>query len=82
MGNSYKYFFEGFLTEFPPKEKQRLVVLREIYNQLKVNHAYNEQELNQMLKGYYEDYVLIRRYLIEYGFLDRKADGSHYWVKK
>ena len=30
----------------------------------------------------YEDYVHIRRYLIEYGFLDRKADGSAYWVKK
>ncbi len=80
-----QYFPEGtdkYLKKFPPKEKQRLVVLREIAKQLKVDHVYNEQELNQTLKGFYEDYVLIRRYLIEYGFLDRKPDGSQYWLKK
>ena len=77
-----KYFFDGFLTKFPPKEKQRLVVLREIYKKLNINHIYNERELNETLKSYCDDYVLIRRYLIEYGFLDRKADGSNYWVRK
>jgi hypothetical protein len=29
----------------------------------------------------YDDYVTVRRYLIEYGFLDRKDDGSQYWLK-
>lgn len=77
-----KYFSDGLLTKFPSKEKQRLIVLREIFQQLKVDHVYDEKELNHELKGYFEDYVLIRRYLIEYGFLDRKADGSQYWVKK
>ena len=77
-----KYFSEGFLTTFPQKEKQRLVILREISNHLQVDYNYDEQELNQFLKGFYEDYVLIRRYLVEYGFLDRKSDGSSYWVKK
>ena len=28
-----------------------------------------------------EDYVTVRRNLIEYGFLDRTADGRTYWVK-
>jgi hypothetical protein len=80
-----KYFPEGTnkrLTKFPPKEKQRLVILREITKQLKPGHMYTEQELNQMLKAIYEDHVMIRRYLIEYGFLDRKPDGSQYWLKK
>ncbi|RDU38849.1 transcriptional regulator [Neobacillus piezotolerans] len=77
-----KYFSDGLLTKFPQKEKQRLVVLREISNQLKRDYTYDEQELNQILKGIYEDYVLIRRYLVEYGFLDRKSDGSSYWLKK
>ncbi|HDR8220879.1 TPA: DUF2087 domain-containing protein, partial [Bacillus cereus] len=26
-------------------------------------------------------FVTLRRYLIEYGFLDRTDDGSQYWVK-
>ncbi|WP_226673524.1 DUF2087 domain-containing protein [Rossellomorea aquimaris] len=77
-----KFFSDGTLTKFPPKEKQRLVVLREISKQLKKDHVYDEKELNQVLKGIYEDYALIRRYLIEYGLLDRKSDGSQYWVKK
>ncbi|MBJ6950597.1 DUF2087 domain-containing protein, partial [Vibrio cholerae] len=29
----------------------------------------------------YPDFVTLRRYLIEYGFLDRTDDGSQYWVK-
>jgi hypothetical protein len=77
-----KYFSEGVLTKFPQKEKQRLIVLREISNSLKRDYHYDEQELNQILKGFYEDYVIIRRYLVEYGFLDRKSDGSSYWLKK
>lgn len=79
-----KFFSEGTdhaLTRFPPKEKQRLVVLREITKPLKAEQTYNEKELNQALKTAYSDYVLIRRYLIEYGFLDRKPDGSAYWLK-
>jgi hypothetical protein len=77
-----KYFSDGALTKFPPKEKQRLVILREISKQLKKDDMYEEKELNQILKGIYDDYVLIRRYLIEYGFIDRKSDGSKYWLKK
>jgi hypothetical protein len=77
-----KYFSEGTLTTFPPKEKQRLIILREISKQLNEDDFYDEKELNQLLKGIYTDYVLIRRYLIEYGFVDRKPDGSKYWLKK
>jgi hypothetical protein len=69
------------LIHFPSKEKQRLVVLREIAMQLNKEQTYSEAQLNHTLKSIYDDYVMIRRYLIEYGFLDRKPDGSEYWVK-
>jgi hypothetical protein len=71
----------GPLIKFPPKEKQRLAVLRHISGRLIGGQTYNEKELNQILKPIYEDYVMIRRYLIEYGFLDRKPNGSEYWLK-
>ncbi|SFL71172.1 hypothetical protein SAMN04487943_103228 [Gracilibacillus orientalis] len=80
-----KFFPDGVengLAKFPPKEKQRLVILREIAQQLNDNHKYSEKEVNQKLEHYYKDYVLIRRYLIDYGLLDRKQDGSQYWVKQ
>ena len=80
-----KYFPEGTgmpLAKFPPREKQRLIVLREIAGRLNSDYTYREKELNEALKAIYEDYALIRRYLIDYGFLDRKPDGSEYWLIK
>jgi hypothetical protein len=80
-----KFFPEGpkgHLEKFPPKQKQRLVVIKEISKHFDSERTYDEKELNKVLKPIYEDYAMIRRYLIEYGFLDRKADGSRYWLKK
>jgi hypothetical protein len=79
-----KYFPEGIdgpLKKFPLKEKQKLVVLREIVKHIKPNRIYSEKEINELLKAVYHDYVILRRYLIEYGFIDRKPDGSEYWLK-
>ena len=80
-----KFFPEGTdgqLKSFPPKEKQRLVILRALTNRFKSEKIYEEKEVNQILNNAYDDYVLLRRYLIEYGLLDRKTDGSEYWLKK
>jgi hypothetical protein len=47
-----KYFSAAnMLQKFPPKEKRRLVVLREIIKQLKLDFIYDEKELNQTLKA-------------------------------
>ncbi|MGV2470510.1 DUF2087 domain-containing protein, partial [Bacillus subtilis] len=70
------------LKSFPPKEKQRLIILQEIMNRFENERKYEEKEINQILGAVYHDHVLLRRYLIEYGFLDRKPDGSQYWLKK
>ncbi|WP_397536936.1 DUF2087 domain-containing protein [Rummeliibacillus pycnus] len=40
----------------------------------------NEILINEILTAVYRDYVILRNYLIEYGFIDRKADGSQYWL--
>lgn len=80
-----KYFPDGMggrLRKFPLKEKQKLVVLSEIVKHLNRERTYGEKDLSQALMAFYDDYALIRRYLIEYGFLDRKPNGSEYWLKK
>lgn len=80
-----KYFPEGMngpLKKFPLKEKQKLVVLREIVKRFDPNKIYHEKEINEVLITIYDDYVILRRYLIEYGFIDRKPDGSQYWLKE
>jgi hypothetical protein len=76
-----KYFKQGLngpLATFEIKEKSRLVVLQHISKRFDTKRIYNEQEVNEILETVYEDTAIIRRHLVEYGFMDRKADGSEY----
>ena len=73
---------EGPLKTFSIKEKHKLVVLQEIAKRFQDEQTYTEKEINQILKLIYHDFVTLRRYLIEYGFLDRTLDGSQYWLRK
>ena len=76
-----RFFNEsGELIRFPKKEKDKVIVLREIAGVFKPGLNYSEEQANEMLKTFYDDYVLLRRYLIEYGLIDRKPDGSAYWL--
>lgn len=80
-----KYFSGGAdsrLATIPAKEKHRFAVLREIAARFQGDRPYNEKEINRILCDVNDDYVTLRRYLIEYGFLDRKPDGSLYWLKE
>lgn len=72
---------DGPLSEFPTKEKRKIVILRHIMKRIDGDKRYSEKELNAILQSVYDDYVTLRRYLIEYGFMDRTPDGSQYWVK-
>lgn len=71
---------DGPLVAFPLKEKKRVAILRHLIKKFEPARTYTEKEVNSILKPLYSDYVLLRRYLIEYGFLDRTQDGSSYWV--
>lgn len=70
------------LNKFPAKEKKKIVVLQRIVSSFEVGRRYSEVEVNNILKAIYEDFATIRRYLIEYGFMDRTKDCSEYWVKR
>lgn len=72
---------DGPIALFPTKEKKRLAILRHVAKYFDPAATYTEKEVNAILKRFYDDYALLRRYLIDYGFLDRRTDGSAYWVK-
>ncbi|WP_327953811.1 DUF2087 domain-containing protein [Brevibacillus agri] len=77
-----KYFPQGrshALDRIPRKHKHRLVVCREVAKHFAPDKIYSEQEVNDILQAVCADYVTLRRYLIDYGFLTREADGSAYW---
>jgi len=71
----------GAIKLFPPKAKKKIIILSEIVKHFSKDKSYSEKEVNCFLKRIYDDYAGIRRALIEYGFLERSDDGSHYWVK-
>lgn len=80
-----KYFPEGRggpLKTLAMKEKNRLAVLRVIAGRFEAQKLYSEKEVNAVLKKAYADFATLRRYLIEYGFMDRRPDGSQYWLKE
>lgn len=77
----FKQGLDGPMDVFPLKEKKRVAILRHLIKNFDANKNYTEKEVNAILEKYYDDYVLLRRCLIEYGFMDRTQDGSSYWVK-
>ncbi|KNY29974.1 DUF2087 domain-containing protein [Pseudobacteroides cellulosolvens] len=80
-----RYFPEGVygpLKAIDMREKNRIVVLEQLVNRFEQDKLYSEKEVNEILKEAFPDFVTLRRYLIEYGFMDRKQNGSQYWVRK
>ncbi len=80
LSTCFKEGLKGPLDSFPLKEKKRVTILQHILKYFDANKSYTEKEVNAILKPIYEDYVLLRRLLIEYGFMARVQDGSSYWV--
>lgn len=70
------------LASFPAKEKSKIVILTKICELFESERTYTEAEINKILKEVYDDYVTLRRYLIEYRYLERNKDGSAYWLTK
>lgn len=70
------------IKEFPAKEKRKIIILQQIMTNFEYQHVYTEKQVNEIIKKYYEDYSTVRRYLIQYGFLDRDSAQGTYWVKR
>lgn len=81
LNTYFKEGLEGPLSEFPLKEKRKVAILRHLVKKFQRDKKYTEKEVNDILKPIYDDYVILRRYLIEYGFMERNRDGSCYWLK-
>ncbi len=75
------YFIDSKLKMIPAREKKKIIVLQEIVKTFEKNRKYKREELNSILKDIYSDYASLRRYLIEYGFMERTSDGREYWLK-
>ncbi|MGG5369318.1 DUF2087 domain-containing protein [Enterococcus sp. AZ196] len=69
----------GKANQIPTKEKKRIILLQKLAENFTSEKQYTEKEVNTIISKMFEDYVTIRRYLIEYGILGRTVDGTMYW---
>lgn len=67
------------LRIFPLKEGKRKALLPRFAALFEPNKEYTEAEVKEMIKLIYEDDAVIRRYLVDYGYLCRTKDGSKYY---
>ncbi|WP_449537313.1 DUF2087 domain-containing protein [Ferdinandcohnia sp. Marseille-Q9671] len=76
------YFKNGTrIQQLPGKERRKLILLEHIVQEyFEMEITYTEKEVNDVLKTIYHDHVLVRRHLIEYGFMKRSRDCMEYWV--
>ena len=76
-----KYFKNDKLMMIPKKEKNKILVLQIVLKMLKEKSLeFTEKELNEAIKEIYPDYSLIRRYLVDYKFLERDNYGRMYKI--
>lgn len=68
-------FFEyGKLKSLPAQRKKREVVLSHILEPLEKGRVYTEQEMNEHILRYNDDYCTIRREMIAFGLVQREHE--------
>lgn len=80
LQNAFSSLIPLKLRAFSPKEKKKIIILSKIAEEFQKGNRYSEKEVNAVLSSIYEDYVALRRALIEYGFMKRTANGEEYWL--
>lgn len=68
------------LIQMPRKWVKKLVVLQWAAAHFAVGDIFTEPEVNAVLRGLFDDYVSLRRYLIDAGFMARQ-DGRYWRVE-
>jgi hypothetical protein len=77
-----RFIHKGRLLAMPAARGKRLVVLDHLAGLFEPGRRYPEREVNELLGRYHPDYAMLRRYLVDDGFLDRADEqGPGHSVK-
>jgi len=69
---------DGRISAMPAKHAVRLLLLDQVAQAFEPGLRYPELAVNEILKGFYDDHVTLRRYLVDEELLSRTQDGT-YW---
>ena len=72
----------GRLKQWPVRRKLQLIAVAYLATRFERAVAYREREVNRILDDWalFRDAPLLRRSLVDLGYLVREPDGSRYWV--
>ncbi len=71
---------DGRIKAFPVQRKKEMAILRHVAKVFERGRRYSEKEVNAALRRFSDDTARLRRYLVEFGFMDRQGGGGDYWV--
>jgi hypothetical protein len=75
--NAYKNQ-EGRITRLPAKLSKKNKLSLALLEVFEFDVEYSEPELNEILKTYLDDFALVRRTLVDMGYLERDRYGKSY----
>jgi len=81
LARYFPHGLDGPLQRFSgaTPEKHRRIIAEAVAGRFEPGRRYSEREVNAILETIAEDYVLLRRCLVDFGHLSRLPDGSQYW---
>ena len=86
MTKSIKGFLDenGKVKQLPAKQAARDLVYAYLGEKFAYDVAYSEHEVNAIIGSWHTfgDYFILRRGLVESGWLERLPNGSKYWKNK
>jgi len=77
-----KYMKDGRITVWPRTRERRAVLLDFLAQSFEPSREYPERRVNEILGRFHDDFAMLRRYLVDEGFMDRdhgiyrRAGGS------
>jgi hypothetical protein len=75
--NSYKDA-EGRIIRLPAKLSKKNKLSIALLDAFEFDTEYSEPQLNEILKTYLDDFALVRRTLVDMGYLERDRYGKSY----
>jgi DNA-binding transcriptional ArsR family regulator len=69
---------DGRIKAFPVQRKKELVVLRHVAQAFEPGRRYKEKEVSAILRRFNDDTGRLRRYLVEFGLMERQGGGGEY----
>ncbi|WP_017570921.1 DUF2087 domain-containing protein [Nocardiopsis halotolerans] len=71
------YMPDGRITAIPVRRPARLVLLDQVARAFEPGVRYSEAEVNTVLRGFSADVSVLRRGLVDEGFME--CDRTRYW---